>query len=78
MQSEDTVKFTLLGTSRKGRLTVVHVTATAVDDVEGYARHARDFADFVVLPGHIVPVTCDEDDAPTVEQVDMTAPDFAF
>ena len=75
--SSSTEKFTVIGSTPKGQQRVLHITAVALDDAEGYARHSSAFAAYVVLSGHINPVASDEADIPSVKQVDMTAADFA-
>ena len=75
------LQFTLVGTSPKGRLHLVHVTAHGVDDVLGYATHVRKFRSSIIFPGHILAQE-DAEEAGAEENppeiVDMTAKDFVL
>ena len=69
------LKLTLLGTSPRGSLALVHVTAHSVDDVLGYASHVREFKSSVILPGHICAIEDADEagaDANPPEIVDLT------
>lgn len=76
--SKEAFQYTLLATTSKGSLKLMHVTAVGIDDVWGYASHVRQFPQHLVFPGFINPIGDDGEvqspESGHVEVVDLTGP----